>query len=156
MAEDPARFQDRGDDLGAFADEILVHCPRCDGRASVVPDASPDDRRYPHFAPRRLTCPACGFADRRSRSWTAPLADPNDPYFEAPLWLTTHCRGHVLWAYNTEHLDLLEAFVTARLRERKSPRGGHTLITRLPTWIKRGNHRTDVLNAIHRLHAMAA
>ena len=39
---------------------------------------------------------------------------PDDPYFGTRLWLATDCRGHVLWAYSTEHVDLLEAYVSAQ------------------------------------------
>ncbi|MGI5171658.1 hypothetical protein ACQEU3_45665 [Spirillospora sp. CA-253888] len=34
-----------------------------------------------------------------------------------PLWLQRSCCGHVLWAYNVRHLDLLESYAAAKLRE---------------------------------------
>jgi hypothetical protein len=80
---------------------------------------------------------------------------PADPYFGTPLWLATDCRGHVLWAYNAEHLDLLEAYVSARLRERGSIPGSMSLVERLPAWIKDGRHRSEVLSGLRRLRAMA-
>ncbi|MEV6371362.1 hypothetical protein AB0L86_31220 [Micromonospora musae] len=60
----------------------------------------------------------------------------------------------MLWAYNAEHLDLLEAYVSARLRERGRDMGGQTLVERLPAWIKDGKHRADVLDGIRRLRAL--
>jgi hypothetical protein len=64
------------------------------------------------------------------------LGGGGDAYFGLPLWLTTDCRGHVLWAYNIAHLDLLEAFVSAQLRERGPILGSMSLVERLHAWIK--------------------
>jgi len=61
-----------------------------------------------------------------------------------------------LWAYNLEHLDLLENYVSAQLRERGKIPGSMSLVERLPAWIKDGKHRHDVLNGIGRLRAMAS
>ncbi|MEW9532434.1 hypothetical protein AB0B72_28180, partial [Microbispora sp. NPDC049125] len=41
-----------------------------------------------------------------------------DPFFGLHLWLQTPCCGNVLWAYNIRHLDLLEGYIGADLRER--------------------------------------
>lgn len=158
------RFQDPRKPLWSFAREILVRCPRCDGRASVHPESLPEDGLPPYWAPRRLACPSCSFVDR----WTMPWSDdhryripphfsgPDDPYFGISLWLATDCRGHILWAYNVEHLDLLEAYVSAGLRQRGSFPGGMTLVERLPAWIKDSKHRGAVVAGIKRLRAMAA
>jgi hypothetical protein len=79
------------------------------------------------------------------------LGGGGDAYFGLPLWLTTDCRGHVLWAYNIAHLDLLEAFVSAQLRERGPILGSMSLVERLHAWIKDAKNRDDVIRAIHRL-----
>ncbi|MFD6678424.1 MULTISPECIES: hypothetical protein [Micromonospora] len=84
------------------------------------------------------------------------FSGPNDPYFGLPLWISIECRGRVLWAYNAEHLDLLEAYVSARLRERGQYMGSQTLVERLPAWIKDGKHRAEVLDAIGQLRALLA
>src|SRR5438874_5956664 len=78
------------------------------------------------------------------------LGGPNDPFFDRPLWLQTPCCGHILWAYNSRHLDTLRSYVAADLRERTGPTMG--MLDRLPAWIKKANHRTEVLRAIDRLH----
>lgn len=160
------RFRDPFTYLGQLSGEILVHCPRCDGQASIRPEPEPEPGPPPvrGYAPRRLACVSCGFVDR----WALPFpADsrhglplqfnrPKDPYFGIPLWLATDCLGHVLWAYNVEHLDLLEAYVSARLRERSTLTGPMSLVEQLPAWIKDGKHRSDVLSGIRRLRTMAA
>lgn len=62
----------------------------------------------------------------------------------------------MLWAYNAEHLNLLETYVFARLRERGQHMGSQTLVERLPAWIKNGRHRAEVLDAIGQLRALLA
>ncbi|MFD4246830.1 hypothetical protein ACFWP3_35365 [Streptomyces sp. NPDC058525] len=78
-----------------------------------------------------------------------------DPYFQLPLWLQASCCGHVLWAYNVRHLDLLEAYVAAKLRERGElvPAAPTSLVERLPTWLKAAKNRTEVLRTIRRLRS---
>jgi hypothetical protein len=157
--EDPQRFRDPLTRLWRFADEILVRCPACHGQASVIPDATITDDFESRFY-RRLSCLRCGHTD----SWTAPRDGnaritpepygPDDPYFGLPLWLRADCcGGHVLWAYNAEHLNLLEAYLTARLRERGDYPGTMSLVERLPAWLKSAKHRDEALRAIRRLRS---
>ena len=77
------------------------------------------------------------------------LGGPNDPFFDRPLWLQTSCCGHILWAYNSRHLDTLQFYIAADLRERTGPTMG--MLDRLPAWIKKADHRSEVLQAIERL-----
>lgn len=150
---------------GLAAGEMLVRCPRCAGRASVLPDLeSAGGSRHRVWLRRRLSCLGCAYTD----VWDAPrqaghnarilpaFSGPNDPYFGLPFWLSVDCRGRLLWAYNAEHLDLLEAYVSARLRERGQDMGSQTLVERLPAWIKDGKHRVDVLDGIRRLRTLLA
>lgn len=154
-----------------FAREILVRCPRCAGRALVAPH--PGDHRYAVdwlTAPHRLTCTGCGHVQEwRPRRWEPGTGDayftdggpflvprltgPDDPYFGHPLWLRHPCRGRVLWAYNTAHLDLLERYVAARHRERPERPGSQTLLERLPAWITSAAARDAVLAAIRAMRA---
>jgi hypothetical protein len=83
----------------------------------------------------------------------------HDPFSRHPFWFQTDCRGHVPWAYNTRYLDFLEAFVTARLRER-SQRGSSgdwhrrmTMTAKLPRWLKAAKDRATILHHIARLRA---
>jgi hypothetical protein len=73
-----------------------------------------------------------------------------DPYFRLPLWLRADVRGHTLWAYNREHLAVLEAYVRAELRAR-TPNWNASLVSRLPRWLKAAEARQSVLRAIARL-----
>ncbi|MFJ9591135.1 hypothetical protein ACIRS3_00090 [Streptomyces virginiae] len=142
-----------------FLDEVLVRCPRCDGCASVTPHLGiPADELAAGARdlglPRRLRCAGCGFfTDRKADS--AVVDGPADFYFQRPLWLQASCCGHVLWAYNVRHLDLLEAYVAAKLRERGElvPGAPTSLVERLPTWLKTAKNRAEVLRTIRRLRS---
>lgn len=125
---DPQRFRDQGAYLDVLAnDPVLVVCPRCQRRA-VVSQTEPELRG--RWAPRRLTCPSCGFAkDGGGDSyWGACI----DPWFRQPLWLTAPFRGEVVWAFNVAHLEILRDFVAAGLREAVRPRTHTTMTEKLP------------------------
>jgi hypothetical protein len=67
------------------------------------------------------------------------------------LWLQIPCAGHVLWAYDETHLDFLERYVAAGIRE-QAP-GNTSLASRLPRWIKARENRAPLVRALARLRA---
>ena len=104
-------------------------------------------------APVSLACSHCG----HSRGWTPSrpgvlhstnvarwpgyviFGPPVDPYFRLPLWLQARCCGALLWAYNPLHLQWLEEYVGASLRERAAGEYGwsnQSLASRLPQWMR--------------------
>jgi hypothetical protein len=154
----PGRFHDPGDRLEAFLDEVLVRCPRCAELARVTPTPGDNGSARPDWlADRRLVCAACALV----RTWPAPGARRTcvtgtdvDPWFGEPLWLRADVAGHVLWAYNLRHLTLLQGYVGATLRTKdRTPGMIHTLLNRLPTWMKQARHRDELVAAFARLHA---
>ena len=137
------RFKDQGQRWSDFAAAILVHCPRCDGCATLRAPGPTESA-----AARRVVCAACGYV----RDGLA-LDD-------LPLWLRMPCCGEELWAFNAEHLAFLERYVAAALRGNPAPgaplpRGirNATLASRLPAWMKRAGNRDDVLRCLARLRA---
>jgi hypothetical protein len=78
-----------------------------------------------------------------------------DPVFGLPLWLATPCCGEVLWAFNARHLEALEAYGLARLRERRRDAdhgwSNATFTSRLPKWIKSAKNRDEVEKALRHL-----
>jgi hypothetical protein len=146
------RFQDPGltvEDL--TSEDILVVCRSCGVCARVLVTLRSDGPVI--FWPRRLLCSRCGLAEERPRGAPAwQWRDGTDPYFNAPLWLQEHVRGHVLWALNERHLDLLRDHVGARLRQRPPEEGAPmSVLERLPGWVTSAKHRSDVIRALERL-----
>ncbi|MFI6096682.1 TFIIB-type zinc ribbon-containing protein [Lentzea sp. NPDC051213] len=129
------RHRDSGDCLcEVAAHPVLVVCPACSAQAVV--------------ASGRLTCTACAHVRPYKRTWCW-----DDQRFVPDLWLRTPCAGHTLWALNGEHLDLLESYVGATLREDPSVSSVRrmTILAKLPVWLKSAKHRDEVLRGIRRL-----
>jgi ribosomal protein S27AE len=130
---------------------VLVSCPKCGGMASVIPFG--DDEV-------KCTCFKCGYAAKKSangRSFHWYDETPTDGYFGFELWLKTSCVGHSLWAFHREHLEFLQAYVGATLRERcKDDEFGwsnSSFASRLPKWLKSAKNREPILKAIDELKA---
>ncbi|WP_339133674.1 hypothetical protein WJM95_30855 [Streptomyces sp. f51] len=159
----PVRHRDDGTPLARFTGRMLVVCPKCGGRALVVPRPGVEAPKYFTellFQPRRLVCEGCGtVADRTAEQRGGALVGAvpggtEDPFFRRPLWLQTRCAGRILWAYDVEHVDALAAFVGARLRERRaSPT--RAMFARLPAWMKAAEHRDEVLDGLAALRILA-
>lgn len=160
----PVRHRDDNVPLAHFTRRIQVVCPRCGGRALVVPRPGLPAPRYASellFQPRRLTCAGCGAV----ADWEAAMRDnalvgtepggTEDPFFRRPLWLQTRCVGHTLWAYDEEHVDALAAYVGARLRERGALSPTRAMFPRLPAWMKTSEHRAEILAGLRTLRALA-
>jgi hypothetical protein len=110
--------------------------------ALASPGAAP-----PEFG-RRLRCPNCGLSKDEQRVLTRPWRDPHAGF---ALWLRGTCRGRTLWAYNLDHLGLLESYIAARLRESGPDPDG--MLPRLPGWLISAKHRDEVLRITRRLRA---
>lgn len=152
------RFKETGQTLYHFSYLFLVHCPRCDKCAEVVlkdKDVALLEGTVPYrdsylFAPRRLVCNQCGYV----KDWEGNKVVSNDSkdwYFRQPLWLQIACCGELLWALNEGHLNYLEEYVEATLREAYP---GGTMASRLPDWMKSAKNREDVLKCIRKLSGM--
>lgn len=156
------RFRDPLVLLLQFADEVLVRCPACGDRAVVLENlGSPEYRQFKgeRFlrTRRRLRCAGCGLCKDEFFAGSVS-GGAVDPYFGLPLWLQAGCCGHVLWAYNVRHLDVLESYAAARLREGGSSMGASreesmTMLEELPAWLKSAKHRRRILRTIQRMRA---
>jgi hypothetical protein len=148
----------------SFGRHFLIICPNCRQCAQVL--SQDDDERVQ----TRMVCACCGLAKTwvQKHSGIYNGSDPTryeegaicigaavDWYFHAPLWLQESCCGETLWAYNADHLDWLEDFVSAELRKRspdeKQGWSNRALVSRLPKWIKKANNRKSLLQAIARM-----
>ncbi len=148
------RYKNNGQTIYSFQDKFLVHCPCCNSRA-IVQRIDPENTDW--FTPRRFSCVACGFTkDWSEREIERPWdGEPVDDYFHYPLWLQTPCCSKTLWAYNLQHLDFIEEFVSAKLRERKPDKNygwsNHSLFSRLPKWMQSRKNREAIISAIAKI-----
>jgi len=103
-----------------------------------------------------VACPSCEKVTKIPIQWTwERLGSPVDPVVGLPLWLKEPCCGHILWAYNGEHLSKLGAYVAAGLRERTAKKHW-SMFSRLPQWMTAGKNREGVLSSINRLQKRLA
>jgi len=153
MNAENSRFLDDGTEMVDFLRRYAVVCPACGGPANV---AAKEDQPFILFAPRRLTCAACGF----TKEWAGQsLSDPSsesavDWYFRLPFYFQRPCAGHQLWAANPEHLAFLRSYFAAKHRTRQ--RDAHrwknkSLASRMPKWIADSKNRATVLSALEDL-----
>ena len=135
-----ARFRDYTTPISEFEQTVLIQCPHCDrcARSTYIRDKSL----------WQIACIHCGYsktADGKTKHYSIAI----DPIFGLPLWLQTPCCGDMLWAYNAAHLEFLEHYVQATLRERQGSLGNHhSIAVRLPRWMKLAKHRDSILKDI--------
>ena len=132
------RFKDTGETIFDFFEKVLVECPRCNRCAKVTGN--------PYKTNPKLVCEMCGLMG------ILPVASYGNSaeYCGLSLWLKIRCCGDTLWAYNMEHLDFLEKYVSATIRE-KVPNINQSLASRLPNWIKSAKNRKSILKCILKL-----
>ena len=140
----PNRFQDENLTLTHFYQEVWVVCTNCEKKAiaKVV------------FENKiaRLFCVHCGY---NKETTTALLKNGSikmaaHHYFEAELWLKASFKNDVFWAFNAEHLEYLERYISATLREHKD-RTHFTLLEKLPKFYHEAKNREDLLKIITKL-----
>jgi hypothetical protein len=133
------RFKDPRLHLYDFADYFLVKCPSCHQCATVT--TSNEEKVLNLFKKKTFVCNHCGRIEVNSNNHQ--------------LWLTANCKGNILWAYNLKHLEFIEGYVTAKLREsNKHEKLGwynQGLFSRLPKWIKEKNNREAIIKTIQKL-----
>lgn len=101
----------------------------------------------------KISCSRCGkernYKPVRERVF-AGSHQATDPYCGLPLWLQADFNNYVLWAYNSEHLQYLKAYIGARLRE-KNGQSFRTLAQKLPAFLREAKHRDALLKLITKL-----
>ena len=137
-------FQDENLTLSNFYEEVWVICPYCEKKAiaKVV---------YENKI-ARLFCVHCGY---NKETTTAILKNGSiktaaNLYFNAELWLKASFKNDVFWAFNAEHLEYLERYISATLREHKD-RTHFTLLEKLPKFYHEAKNREDLLKIITKL-----
>ncbi|TCI68649.1 MULTISPECIES: hypothetical protein [Exiguobacterium] len=132
------RFLLESRELETFMSQMFVICPQCGGRADVLEKINEV----------RLSCFHCGHLQMKQNG-TKYIGGAIDVHFGLPLYLQTGCCGHVLWAYNQEHLGYMKRYIEAMIRT--SDRANRSIESRLPKWMKKKQNRDEVLRAIVKL-----
>ena len=191
------RFADPGLTLYELATHFIVHCPKCDGKATVMKHdhqwrltcgtcfhVEKEGKWYGQFtAYVSVKCRDCHQPLRRSAAVSGEWAKLKmkcencgdeceyeahlsryyrnhglvcDSIFGLPLWLQKEFRQDLFWAFNYDHLKLVEEFVQAKLRERgidpkNSYKKNSALVRRLPVFISSAGNREEILKLIHEL-----
>lgn len=140
------RFADQHYRLTDFQNEVWVHCPKCQKQAiaKVLENEV------------RLICTHCGYHKLVSTIITnangknAELKQAAHAYFGAELWLSASFKNDIVWAYNPAHLEYLEQYISAKLREHKD-REHFTLLEKLPKFYHESKNRDALLKIIQKL-----
>lgn len=141
---DQKRFTDKHKRLSDFADEVWAVCPTCSGKAIAT--------RYLEEKIARILCTTCGY----NRSISIELGTKGyvilsaHDYFNVPLWLSASFKDKTFDAYNGEHLNYLQEYIAAGLRETKD-RKFFTMVEKLPKFITSAKNREALLKLIEKL-----
>lgn len=120
---------------------ILIECEKCRRCATLRKFNFP---RGKVLRVAESSCLHCG------HQWTAPAG----PQFftRGPLWLRTPCHKNVLWILNRPHLEFMEQFIGAELREERMEEvSSRRLSSALPRWMLAGKNRSDVVRCLRKL-----
>jgi hypothetical protein len=138
------RFQDENFRLTDFYHNVLVVCPSCKNQA----DANVDFE----LQKAKLLCKSC-FYSKSTAILFGPKAQLHmaaHGYFHAELWLQAPFKNEIFWAYNQAHLQYLEQYIGATLREHKD-RTHFTLLEKLPKFYHEAKNRSALLKLIKKL-----
>src|SRR5690554_6117551 len=75
-----------------------------------------------------------------------------DPFFHHALWYMVPCLEGYIWAYNLEHLELIETFIASTNRSRSGmPNKNNSIASQLPKWMSAAKNRATVLKCFREL-----
>lgn len=141
------RFADQNKTVSDFYDEVWIVCPVCEQKAFAKTDM--EQRKA------RLYCPDCGY--NKDISMEVCISGSKvlsiraaHVYFGAELWLQHTFKEGIFCAYNGSHLEYLENYIAAGLREHKD-RTHFTLLEKLPAFYHTAKNRKSLLAVIDKL-----
>ena len=140
----PKRFQDENLRLSDFYDEVWVVCPVCAKKAIC--------KSFEEFKKARLFCVHCGCNKEVSTSLdkNGTILGAAHLFFHAELWLKAAFKNDLFYALNDKHLEYLERYIGATLRE-SMDRQHFTLLEKLPRFYHEGKNREALLRIITKL-----
>ncbi len=139
----PQRFQDENLLLSHFYQEVWVVCPSCEKKAIAKVNFETKTAR--------LFCTGCGYNKETTTAIkNGSIEMPANQYFQTELWLQAPFKKDVFWAYNDKHLEYLDRYISATIREHKD-RAGFTLLEKLPKFYHEAKNREGLLKIIAKL-----
>lgn len=141
---EPSRFNDQNKTLSDFSDEVWVVCPACSGKAIARTDYQ--------LNKAKLFCVQCGYNKEQSTEIAKNITvnQPAHLFFDAEFWLQARFKNETFMAYNGRHLEYLEQYISAKLREHKD-RSHFTLLEKLPKFYHKAQNREALLKIIAKL-----
>jgi hypothetical protein len=95
-------------------------------------------------------CLNCGYNSKKE--FDSIEFSGTEKFYNYKLFLFTNFKGEVFWAYNMEHLNFLERYIEAKIRERGNlPFSNKSLISRIPKWMKTAKNREELIKKIGKL-----
>jgi hypothetical protein len=145
--ESPGRW------YGSMTAYASVKCRECNAPMRRSSSSSGEWKKI------RMKCDQCGdVCEYEAHLFRLPLHDGLmcDPVFGLPLWLQDTFRGELFWAYNYDHLTLLEDYIKAKHRERgieprNTIRKNSSMMSRLPEFMRKGGNRKALSSLIEAL-----
>ena len=137
------RFQDENLLLSNFYQEVWIVCPSCAKKAIAKVNFE--------TKMARLFCLHCGCNKETATDIkNGTIEMPSNQYFQAEIWLQAPFKMDIFWAYNEKHLEYLERYISATIREHKD-RVGFTLLEKLPKFYHEAKNREGLLKIITKL-----
>lgn len=147
-----------------FLDHIDVVCPKCEKHA-VVTGGKPNQYSVEADHDIRCACSHCGFVSHFNdiakstvftnsrgvavKSHILFFNSPCDPFFQYKVWFNMPTTYGFLWAYNLEHLNIIEKFIADKIRSRNGLENKNkSIASRLPTWVSSAKNRDCLLKTI--------
>lgn len=152
-----------------FIDTIDVVCLKCNTKALVL-GGQPYLQIKDYEAQVQFSCTACGYTIKYSNTPESAfytnsrgikkngriliLNAPCDPFFGFDLWYRIDTRYGLLWAYNIDHLSVIEKYIADPHRSRNGiPNQNNSIASRLPEWTKEAKNRDYIVKIIKRYKA---
>ena len=150
-----------------FIETVDVVCPKCHSKALVL--GGKPYQPISHYAFNvRFSCFNCGFLLKFAKTEViSPLNNsteqgikynviflnsPIDPFFGFDVWYQSETKYGILWAYNVDHLEVIESYIAEKLRSRNGlPIRNNSIGSRLPQWVKDAKNRDYLVKIIAKL-----
>ncbi len=138
------RFQDEKLIISDFYKEVLIVCPSCAKKATAIVDFDTCEAK--------LFCSHCGCNKKSTTKFSknGTIETAANLYFQAELWLSAPFKNDFFYAYNSSHLEYLERYISATLREHKD-RTHFTVLEKLPKFYHEAKNRIALLKIISKL-----